>query len=269
MFIVEQCQVLFRDRRNADGAFCTDNFGLDMITVSRGTSGVHNTHAALFKVEQGTAGFRVTQFCKLREAVRRTDGVNRLRFVIQEPAHQINIMDRHVNKQPAGGSSKTQRTFNRFHRVDTDSLHKIRFTDFTGLDFFHSIDIGGVKAPHETEHKNLVRMRGNCFFRFQTFLNVHPQRFFAKDMFPGSQCFGKLFTVHAGGGHNRNRINVSFCKHFIEIRIKIRNTQFILCILQFRGNDRTGSRQAGARNTESDIFCVDLTKSAKSGDTDF
>ena len=63
--------------------------------------------------------------------------------------------------------------------------------------------------------------------------------------------------------------DITDMKDVIKICIKVCNTQFIPRKIQLCRNDRTGSRQASARNTKSDVLCVDLTKSAESGDANF
>ena len=101
--IVDHGLVLLRHGGDADGALGAHDLGLHMVAIGSGAAHMDHAHGAVLKLVHGHAGLVVTGLLELRVLEGGAHGVDLGGLAAQEPAHQVDVVDGHVQENAAGG----------------------------------------------------------------------------------------------------------------------------------------------------------------------
>ena len=227
--------------------------------MCRSTSDVHKSQCTVFAFIHCRTGLVISRFLKLRMF---ECGSCRIYFHgigFQEPAHQIDVMDRHINEDPPAGRCKFNGSFYQSFRIDSCRFHHIWCTDGPFFDLFLCIRIRRIIAAHEPKEKCQFRMAFHSGLGCPALLYRYSQRLIGKNMLSCIQSGFDLPAVLSARRHYGNCIDICFFQHFTVICIDICNSQLLFCIFQLRRNDRTGCRKFRIRDFKCQVICMQLS----------
>jgi len=267
VYIKDHSLVLLRDCGNADRALGTDDLGLNMIAVRSGTANVNEAHCTVFELVASHSGLVVANLLEFRMLEGAALCVNLGCLAAQEPAHQVDVMDCHVEEDTAGGCSKLDCALNVCFGVDAGCLNHVGSADCALFDLLLCVSVGLVVAAHKAQHKGQVGMTLNSLLSLLALCNVNAQRLVGEYMLASVQSGLDLPAVLGRSGDDCNCVDVSLFQHLTEIGVNIGDTQLFLCVFQLSRNDGASCGQLSVRNLVCDIVCVYLAQTAKTCDT--
>ena len=266
--VIEHGQICFRHGTDADGSVRTHDLRLDMVAMGGRPADMDRSDRAVFEFVNRDSGLIISRFPEFRMLESSTHSIYLRRFRAQEPAHQVDIMDRHVDEDSARRFGKADASLHRGFRVDAGRLDHVRGSDRTAFDLLFGIRIGWIEASHEAEHKREFRVAFNGRPRDLAFLQRHAERFVAEYMLAGIKGRLDLPAVLTRRRDNRNRIEIRILHHFPKIRICLCDTELLPRVFEFRFHDGAGCHQLRSRNPARDISRVNLAQTAEACDTE-
>ncbi len=269
MIIIDHTEIFLRYRTDAKCSLCSHYFCLYMVSMSRCTPYMNKSKRSVFTFVHGSTGLIITGCFKFRMLECGARRIYFYRIRSEEPAHQINIMDCHINENTAACGCKTNGSLYQGLRIDSRSLNHIWCANCTFLYLLFRICIRRIKSSHKSQEKCQLRMTLHSRFRHFTFFHSNTQRLIGKYMFSRIQSCRNLPAVFAACSYNCHSVYICFCKHLPVIRIYLLNSQLLAGVIQFRRYDRTGCCQLCIRYLICQIIGMYFSKPAQTGNTYF
>ena len=147
--------------------------------------------------------------------------------------------------------------------VQAVSPHHERCADAARVDELFGIGVGRIVAPHEPQHENLVRVRGDDLLRVFAFGDVDAERLLAENVEPGLQPGLDLRHMQPGWRAQEDRVQAFVLQHFSIVRVPDGSGEAHGCPFQFLRHDAAHSGQLNAGCSERDVLRMPVAQASQ------
>ena len=224
---------------------------------------------AALALVHGHARLIVIGRLEFRMLERRARSVDLDWILAEEPAHEVDIVDGHVDEDAARRRCEADGALHERFRIDARRLDHVRLANEAGLDLLHRISVRRVEAAHEAKEERELRMALYGDFRLLALLDIDPERLLREDVLASIERLRNLAAVQAARRDDGHGVDIGFREHLVKIRVDVLHTEFILRVLQLCWHDGAGCRELCIRDLVGNIIGMDFAETTETSDTDF